>query len=42
MISSSSIGNIQLNTNDLICIQLSWVGGALPNGVCISLLANSN
>ncbi len=38
--STSSIGSIQLNQEDLITILVSWNGGALNRGASISLLAN--
>jgi hypothetical protein len=39
---SSVNGSIQLNQFDLITIQVSWTGGALSNGACISLIATKN
>jgi hypothetical protein len=30
-------GNVSLSPLDLITIQVTWSGGALSNGVCISL-----
>ena len=40
--SASSSNSVQLNQFDLVSIRLSYVGGALPRGVCATLLTTPN
>jgi hypothetical protein len=40
--SASANNSFQLNALDLITIQLTYNGGALPNGACMTLIVSAN